>query len=94
MTRNQAGRFALKQFCHGDLAVDQPICLGFALAVAGIVANEPAAGDWRACIPPGVERGQLQGIMVKFLDDHTEKLHFTATTLAAHAFAEAFPCPK
>ena len=86
----------LKRFCHGDLAVDQPICLGFALAVAGIVAtNEPVYG-FRACVPDGVTVGQLTDIITKHLNDHPEYLRLTATSLAVEAFAIAFPfpCPK
>jgi hypothetical protein len=83
----------LKVFCRDEGAYGRGICSGFASAVSGVVATEHFAG-WRACFPDGVTRGQVSDIMVKFLDDHPEKLHLTAASLTAHAFAEAFPCPK
>ena len=82
----------VKAFCHSESPRRQGVCFGFAIAVAEIVAIEPVAG-WRACFPGEVTRGQYDHIMVKYLDDHPEKLHLTATSLAARAFAAAFPCP-
>lgn len=84
--------YELKEYCQKS-SWERGICLGFTSAVANIVANEPVAG-WRACIPDGVTRGQLRDIMVKFLDDHPEKLHHSAASLAARAYEEVFPCPK
>ena len=83
----------LKKMCHSEANFDQGVCGGFAIAVAGIVDNYPVAG-YRTCIPSGVLAGQLNNIMVKFLDDHPERLHYAATSLAVEAFVEAFPCPK
>jgi hypothetical protein len=98
----------LTQFCHIENAFDRQAgsgaermedqlqdqaCFGFLDAVASIVTREPVAG-WRACFPGGVTHGQLRDIILKFLDNHPEKLHLAAASLAAHAFAEAFPCPN
>ncbi len=83
----------LKAACGSKSRFDQGVCIGFASAIAGVVGDEPVMG-WRACIPNGVPRRQLQDVMVKYLDDHPEKLHLGAETLVARAFAEAFPCPQ
>ncbi len=83
----------LKESCHSEGQYGRGACLGFTSAVAGIVDTETIYG-WRACIPDGVTRGQLRDIMVKFLDDHPEKLHHSAASLAARAYEEVFPCPK
>jgi len=85
----------LKEECNSESMLEKGICIGFAIAVAGIVANEPVYG-WRACIPGGVTVGQLTDIITKRLNDHPENLHLTATSLAVEAFAIAFPfpCPK
>ncbi len=85
----------MKNFCHSEAPnFSQGLCVGFAMAVAEIAGSQPIFDRQRACIPPGVKRGQLKDIMVKFLDDHPEQLHLTATSLAARAYEEAFPCPK
>ena len=83
----------LKAYCHGGSPSGQGICIGYAMAVAAIVVGTGVHGNC-VCIPPGVSVGQLGAIMVKYLDDHPEGLHHSATSLASHAFAEAFPCPK
>lgn len=83
----------VRVFCHSESPRRQGVCFGFAIAVAEIVANESVAG-WRACFPDEVPRGKYDYVMVKYLDDHPEKLHLTATSLAARAYEEAFPCPK
>ena len=83
----------VRAFCHSESPRRQGVCFGFAIAVAEIVAIEPVAG-WRACFPGEVTRGQYDHIMVKYLDDHPEKLHHDAIDLTAQAFGIAFPCPK
>ena len=81
----------LKEFCHSEYAYGQGICIGYAMATASAATR----GSLRVCIPSGqVTRGQLQDIMVKYLDDHPATLHDPAPVLAFVAFYEAFPCPK
>jgi len=83
----------MKAYCHSNSRYWQGACEGFAMAVATIVSRTPVS-SYRACIPVGVTGRQLGDIMVKHLDDHPELLHYTATSIAAEAFAIAFPCPK
>lgn len=84
----------LKAFCQDGPAFERGVCSGFAVAVADFTIRAPV-DTYRACIPvTQVTRGQLRDIMVKYLDDHPELLHYTATSLAAKAFEMAFPCPK
>ena len=83
----------MKAYCHNNSKYWQGACEGFAMAVAAFAVRAPVDSD-RACIPLGVSGRQLGDIMVKYLDDYPEELHFTATSLATHAFAIAFPCPK
>ena len=84
----------LKAFCQGETAFDRGVCSGFAVAVASFTVRAPV-DTYRACIPISqVTRGQLRDITVKYLHDHPEWLHFSATSLGSEAFKEAFPCPK
>ena len=87
-----SGNF-MKNSCHSETGRNLGRCEGFAMAVAGVMAVAPVAG-WRACIPEGVLVSQLITIMLKYLDDHPERLHHDAVDLAAQGFAEAFPCPQ
>ncbi len=79
--------------CHSAEAFGQGLCVGFAMAVAGLASWLPYDAP-AACFMETVTLGQLRDIMVKYLDDHPEELHYSATSLAAKAFAKAFPCPK
>ncbi len=45
------------------------------------------------CIPPqDIPIGQATSIVVKYLKNHPEKLHFVAVGLVVLALEEAFPC--
>ena len=43
-------------------------------------------------MPMGVSGGQLNKVVIKFLNDHPESLHFPAASLTQSALLEAFPC--
>lgn len=44
------------------------------------------------CFPSGVTYGQLVKVVMKYLEEHPEKLNGSATLLIAQALHEAFPC--
>jgi len=46
------------------------------------------------CLPDDVTRYQLTKVVVKYLEDHPEKLNQSAGLLVWQAFQEAFPCTK
>ncbi|MGO9047704.1 MAG: Rap1a/Tai family immunity protein [Xanthobacteraceae bacterium] len=47
-----------------------------------------------ACEPSQVTGEQLIAMTIKYLSDHPEKLHFTASSLILDMYTKAFPCPK
>ena len=44
------------------------------------------------CIPEGVTVGRLARVVMKWLREHPEKLHYRASMVAYAAIYEAFPC--
>jgi hypothetical protein len=46
------------------------------------------------CAPEGVSIKQDLRVVVKYLEDHPEKLHLHAAQLVMEALAKAFPCKK
>jgi len=44
------------------------------------------------CVPRGVLSGQAARVVVKYLQEHTEKLHEDGVTLIMLALKAAFPC--
>ena len=86
------------EWCNAFVNAIEPTksggCLGYVAGIAG--ANETFVG-WGYmqplwCIPEGVDAGQLARVAVKFMEDHPESLHVTASSLVANAFGVAFPC--
>ena len=45
------------------------------------------------CLPDKIIIGQAVKVVTKYLNDHPEKLHYSASSLVHDAFLEAFPCP-
>jgi hypothetical protein len=79
-----------------------PICNGFVVGVVdtsqliknGATIDEISLGGSHWCLPAGVTWEQDRLILVKWLKDHPENLHYAAPSLVAAAYAEAFPCKK
>lgn len=69
------------------------LCVGFLDAYRQVGMMLPEAG--LACFPaPGVGQEQYIKILVKYFDQHPERLHLPAAQLVYDATQEAFPCPK
>jgi hypothetical protein len=49
---------------------------------------------FRICIPEEATQDQLAKVVVKYLNDHPERLHEDAFLLVFAAYSDAFPCPK
>lgn len=58
-----------------------------AMAVARVMSNQVPV-----CMPNGVTIEQVARVVVKYLTDHPETLHFEAGALTGHALKSAFPC--
>jgi hypothetical protein len=72
-------------------------CIGYISGLTSMhdIYSQLSANGRLFCIPSdGVERGQVVRIVVKFLEDHPEKLHESKAFLAINAMKSAFPCPK
>jgi hypothetical protein len=44
--------------------------------------------------PPGVNVGQLDGVVTKWLEKHPEHLHLSADSLVVASLTEVWPCKK
>ena len=92
------------EFCRAGLtsnsdltaedAVYGPTCFGFAAGINDSQSVFVAFGAVHAfwCMPEGVSLSQLARVIVKYMEEHPEELHFAAGDLAAHAFMDTFPC--
>jgi len=68
----------------------QLLCVGYIKGVADTSDGKSWEG-YPYCIG-GVITGQLQKIVIKYMNEHPEDLHLAAYSLVQSAFLEAFPC--
>lgn len=45
------------------------------------------------CVPEGVTMSQIKSIVLKYVQDHPEDLHYPSIGLVIVALNKAFPCP-
>ena len=85
-----------KAFAAGQKVSDYQIammgnyCSGIVHALTGITAY--LTGGWQSCIPPSSNASQSTRVVLKFLDDHPERMHEDFRELALEAFHQAWPC--
>jgi hypothetical protein len=80
-------------------ALGAQACLSF---IAGVLDGAQMEHNWTGrggdrrlfpiCFPSGVSGGQLAKIVVKYGDDHPEKLNFASAAFVMFALQQAFPC--
>jgi hypothetical protein len=57
-----------------------------------IQAISDAFDDVMFCLPGNATVGQSSDVVMRYLEAHPEKRHYTADSLAGAALSEAFPC--
>lgn len=68
-------------------------CTGYIWSNVDRAATDADSKKW-ICVPNGVTSEQGKKVVVKYLENHPEKLHWVAWGLAHNALLEAFPCSK
>jgi hypothetical protein len=77
-------------------AWDVGACLATVNSIADMVtiSTDTSPKRWpNFCLPNAVTGAQLAKVVVKFGDDHPEKLHYPAVWIVGDALETAFPCP-
>lgn len=67
-------------------------CFGYVSGIADAMATEGQVAGWSVCFPSNVVVGQAVDVTVRYLQQHPESRHSTASSLTARALATAFPC--
>jgi hypothetical protein len=78
--------------CSCKSAVQSGLCMGFVMGIADAMSTGNAILGTMMCLPEHVTGEQAQDVVKQFLEQHPERRHYTATTIAADALKEAFPC--
>ncbi len=67
-------------------------CAGFLNGIVDVHGEKTAIYGHRTCLPLSITIRQMRDIVVKWLEDHPEKLQLLAHGLVGEALSEAFPC--
>lgn len=80
--------------CKAADTFNQGVCNGYMTGVFDVENAFTEAGVSKRifCIPAGATAGQLQLVVIQYLEEHPEELHLTAAGLTLLAFQDAFPC--
>ena len=90
----QTGNELLLQ-CESDSQVELALCAGYIMALNDyqeVLVRWSDLDEPYFCKPKGATSGQLIKVVTKWLNEHPEHLHLVASSLAANAMNEAFPC--
>lgn len=82
----------LQEYCGGEAgSFVSGICSGYIIGtldtVEGLLEDKKLA-----CVPPGVTKGQVRDIVIKYIEQHPEYRHFVGMNLVVLAVGSAFPC--
>ncbi|MGO8921266.1 MAG: Rap1a/Tai family immunity protein [Stellaceae bacterium] len=89
----------LSQLCTSEGPVDEAVCLGYVEGAADIhgtwqayesktVRHEPI----KECMPEHTTGGELQKVIIRYLQAHPEQLHENASALIIRAIVQEW-CP-
>ena len=69
-------------------------CISYLMGVVDTHDNISSEGvmDKYFCSPEGVNGGQLSKIVVKYMEENPEQIHYSGTYLTLSALIEAYPC--
>jgi hypothetical protein len=86
----------LLKHCAAESTFPVGICGGY---ISGIADTLDTLEVWKgpigeACIPVTATISQLMKIVIKYMEEHTENLHLSATSLVLSALHQAFPCEE
>ena len=75
---------------------DANFCLGLTQGVRHTmrILNEKLPPLYQTCFPSGITNGQGMRIVLKYLQDHPDRLHEQDSDLVYLAYKTAYPCKK
>lgn len=82
-------------WCKSSGDPSEPIgsyCRGFIVGVLDAQGEQNIIHGFRSCPPDSVSVHTARSLVMGWLNDHPERRHVGALSLAAEAFSEKFPC--
>ena len=87
----------LAGLCASEVDWESGGCVGYVVGVADAfdhlhLSSTGGADDGRYCIPSSATRDEIVGLVVKSLDENSEKLDNLALFLVSNTFIDAYDC--
>jgi hypothetical protein len=84
----------LIEFCKKEeLSMNFGICFGLMIGLDdGLYIGFGGVKPY--CLPANASKGQMRKVLLKYLEEHPEKLHESYAHSIISAFTEAFPCKQ
>src|SRR5262245_31054242 len=79
---------ACREYFSDDTNIQNPFRAG---RCAGIIETLRFTG-FRTCIPQETTNGQVGNVLLRYLDQHPQRLHENFKVLAVEALQRAWPC--
>jgi len=80
---------------RSEMSINAGLCIGFINGFWEVAKMLPLSAKINlACWPDGVTPNQIAKIVVKYLDEHPERLHLPAAQLVYDATYAVFPCEE
>ena len=89
------GNELLSHCSDSDAVYNNGLCIGFIAGVSDLhstFVNAEILSQPQVCVADQVTLGQLEEVVVKFLNDNRESLHESASGLVMVALRSAYPC--
>ena len=87
----------LASLCASDVDWESGGCVGYIVGVADAfdhlhLSSTGGADEGRYCIPSSATRDEIVGLVVKSLDENSDKLDNLALFLVSNTFIDAYDC--
>mgnify|MGYP005988653749 CR=1 FL=1 len=83
-----SGNTLLEACERDDASFREGVCYGYVYGVVDVLSGE------QFCAPSNVTASQFVNIVIKYLKQNPENLHYNAAVLVAFALAQVFPCSE
>ena len=84
----------LYQLCKSENKVNNGLCEGYIAGINDAMSSGYLHKYFQVCLPEGVSTTQLRLILIKYMEQIPQKLHYVAEGIVAEALGNTFPCKK
>lgn len=84
----------LYQLCKSEDKRNNALCEGYIAGINDAMSSGYLNKYFQVCLPEGVSTTQLRLILIKYMEQIPQKLHYVAEGIVAEALGNTFPCKQ